>query len=94
MTTEIKLPQTKIELPKLGASTRLPTISSAINTAPLTKTTKYEQKLHHRSNSPNSNKIPRARGRPVRAVRDDMPSINCDGRDNTMRKVLSKTRVG
>jgi len=40
ITTEIKLPQTKIELPKLGASTRLPTISRDINTAPLMKTTK------------------------------------------------------
>jgi hypothetical protein len=39
MTTEIKLPQTNIELPKLGAKTRLPAISSAINTAPLTNTT-------------------------------------------------------
>jgi hypothetical protein len=38
MTTEIKLPQTKIELPKWGASTRLPTISKLIKTAPLTKT--------------------------------------------------------
>ncbi len=38
MTTEIRLPHTKIELPKCGASTRLPAISSAISTAPLTKT--------------------------------------------------------
>ena len=40
MTTEIKLPQTKIELPKLGARTRLPAISNAIKTAPLTNTTR------------------------------------------------------
>jgi hypothetical protein len=39
MTTEIKLPQTKIELPKLGARIRLPAISNDIRTAPLTKTT-------------------------------------------------------
>ena len=39
ITTEIKLPQTKIELPKLGAKIRLPAISSAMSTAPLTNTT-------------------------------------------------------
>ena len=33
-TTAIRLPQTKTELPKYGASTRLPTISSPINAAP------------------------------------------------------------
>jgi hypothetical protein len=39
ITTEIRLPQTKIELPKYGANTRLPAISRAMSTAPLMKTT-------------------------------------------------------
>src|SRR5581483_3797863 len=44
ITTEIRLPHTKIELPKLGASTRLPTISRDINTAPLRKTTRLSSR--------------------------------------------------
>jgi hypothetical protein len=38
--TEIRLPQTKTEFPKCGASTRLPEISSAMRMAPETNTKK------------------------------------------------------
>jgi hypothetical protein len=36
--TEMRLPHTKTELPKWGASTRLPAISSAISTMPAVNT--------------------------------------------------------
>src|SRR5262249_24920759 len=43
--TVIKLPHTKIELPKWGASTRLPAISSPINTAPAQNTSTFSRPL-------------------------------------------------